>query len=121
TKGGGILLLLCLTVVKEVSCEYSLLRVLSDQTAGNGTQGKDYCTHFNYADSAFCSPHSHLSPGAFRKSMPIVMWGNCSLCEKGRLAQLHGAQSLLVIVRETLGFLHRRWHHCHPCGCAPLF
>ncbi|XP_044878012.1 signal peptide peptidase-like 2B [Mauremys mutica] len=35
--------------------------------------------------------------------MPAVMWGNCSLCEKGRLAQLHGAQSLLVIVRETLG------------------
>uniref|UniRef100_A0A452IX19 G-protein coupled receptors family 1 profile domain-containing protein n=1 Tax=Gopherus agassizii TaxID=38772 RepID=A0A452IX19_9SAUR len=82
---------------------YGLLLVLSDQTAGNGTQRKDYCTHFNYTDSAFCSPHSHLSPRAFRKSMPTVMWGNCSLCEKGRLAQLHGAQSLLVIVRETVG------------------
>uniref|UniRef100_A0A8C3FKN1 Uncharacterized protein n=1 Tax=Chrysemys picta bellii TaxID=8478 RepID=A0A8C3FKN1_CHRPI len=82
-----------------------LLRVLSDQTAGNGTEGKDHCTHFSsemvflpyYTDSAFCSPHPHLSSGAFRKSMPAVMWGNCSLCEKGRLAQLHGAQSLLVI------------------------
>ncbi|TFK10356.1 xanthine dehydrogenase/oxidase [Platysternon megacephalum] len=106
-----ILLLLCLTVLKEGSCEYGLLRVRSDQMAGNGTQGKDYCTHFSsemvllphYTDSAFCSPHSHLSPGAFRKSMPAAMWDHCSLCEKGRLAQLHGAQGLLVIVRETLG------------------
>uniref|UniRef100_A0A8C3XKZ1 Signal peptide peptidase-like 2B n=1 Tax=Chelydra serpentina TaxID=8475 RepID=A0A8C3XKZ1_CHESE len=56
----------------------------------------------DYTDSAFCSPHSHLAPGAFRKSVPAVVWGNCSLCEKGRWAQLDGAQSLQVIVRERL-------------------
>uniref|UniRef100_A0A674JXE9 Uncharacterized protein n=1 Tax=Terrapene triunguis TaxID=2587831 RepID=A0A674JXE9_9SAUR len=75
---------------------YGLLRVLSDQTAGNGTQGKDYCTHF--------SSEMVFLPCELRQALCCpVMWGNCSLCEKGRLAQLHGAQSLLVIVRETLG------------------
>ncbi|XP_069834064.1 signal peptide peptidase-like 2B isoform X1 [Dendropsophus ebraccatus] len=115
-----IILLLWTATATQVLCEYGMVHVTSDKSAGTGS-AKDYCILFNsdwahlphdltkaallhlqdQTTSVLCSP-SDVPDGGFSNRIPMVMRGNCTFYEKVRLAQINGARGLLIVSREKL-------------------
>ncbi|XP_019599517.2 signal peptide peptidase-like 2B isoform X1 [Rhinolophus sinicus] len=107
-----------LLFVAQVTCEYGMVRVVSET---GGPKGKDYCILYNpqwahlphdlskasllqlrdWTVSMLCSP-SDLPAKGFSNQIPLVMRGNCTFYEKVRLAQGSGARGLLIVSKETL-------------------